>query len=69
MFLCRACAVELNTTTECLHNTAAERAITGTWVMDEVRMPVQKGNRVLQVYEVYEYRTTQYDPQNGAAYL
>jgi hypothetical protein len=33
--------------------------------MDEVRMAVQKGYRVLHVYEVYEYRTTQYDPQLG----
>jgi hypothetical protein len=34
--------------------------------MDEVRMAVEKGYRVLQVYEVYEYRTTQYDPHLGS---
>jgi hypothetical protein len=63
--LCRTCAVELNRETECTHNTVAERALTGTCVMDEVRMAVESGYRVLQVYEVYEYRTTQYDPQLG----
>jgi hypothetical protein len=50
--LCRTCAVELNET-ECTHNTVAERALKGTWVMDEVRMAVEKCYRVLQVYEVY----------------
>jgi hypothetical protein len=32
----------------------AERALTGTWIMDEVRVAVQKGYRALQVYEFYE---------------
>jgi hypothetical protein len=33
--------------------------------MDEVRLAVQKGYRVLEVFEVYEYNVTQYDRQNG----
>jgi hypothetical protein len=63
--LCRTCAVELQSEIECTHNTVTERALTGTWVMDEARMAVEKGYRLLQVYEVYEYRCTQYDPQLG----
>jgi hypothetical protein len=43
----------------------AERALINTWVIDEVRLAVQKGYRVIEVYEVYEYKITQYDPQTG----
>jgi hypothetical protein len=35
----------------------------GTWVLDEVRLAVQKGYQVTVIYEVYEYEVTQYDPQ------
>jgi hypothetical protein len=33
--------------------------------MDEVRLAVQKGYQVIEVYEMYEYKVTQYDPQTG----
>ena len=33
----------------------SERARTGTWVADEVRLAVQKGYEVIEVFEVYEY--------------
>jgi hypothetical protein len=48
--------------TECTHTEVRETALTGTWVVDEVRLAVQKDYKVLEVYEVYEYQTTQYDP-------
>jgi hypothetical protein len=38
--LCRTCAMEMNTSIECTHQTAAERALIGSWVMDEVRLAV-----------------------------
>jgi G:T-mismatch repair DNA endonuclease (very short patch repair protein) len=63
--LCHTCAVDLNTSAECTHTSVAERALTGTWVMDEVRLAVQKGYQVIEVFEVYEYNVTQYDRQNG----
>jgi hypothetical protein len=63
--LCRTCATDLNTSTVCTHDTVAERAFVGTWVMDEVRLAVQKGYQVIEVYEVYEYKVTQYNPQKG----
>jgi len=38
-------------------NTAdEERALTGTWVLDEVRLAVEKCYKVLEIYEVYEYQ-------------
>jgi G:T-mismatch repair DNA endonuclease (very short patch repair protein) len=63
--LCRACAVEQNFKDECPHETVEERALTGTWVIDEVRMAVQKGYIVVEIFEIYEYEVTRYDPQTG----
>jgi hypothetical protein len=44
-------------TKECHHKTDEERALTGTCVIDEVRLAVQKGYRILEIHEVYEYVT------------
>jgi len=63
--LCRSCATECKTDGECAHETVAERALTGTWVIDEVRRAVQKGYEIVEIIEVYEYAVTQYDPQTG----
>jgi hypothetical protein len=49
--------------TECTHTTVKERALTGTWIADEVRRAFEKGYTVVNVYEVYEYMTTRYDRQ------
>jgi len=43
----------------------AERALTGTWVIDEVRMVVQKGYEFVEIIELYEYAVTQYDKADG----
>jgi hypothetical protein len=61
--LCRTCAVEQNRTAACTHDTVAERSLVGTWVLDEIRLAVQKGYRLVKVYEVYEYQVTRYDPE------
>jgi len=37
----------------------------GTWVLDEVRLAVEKGYRIIAVHEVYEYKVTRYDPASG----
>jgi hypothetical protein len=42
-----------------------ERALTTTWVVDEVRVAVQNGYNVLTIHEFYEYEVTQYDPKTG----
>ena len=59
--LCRTCVLTSNTG-ECRHKTDEERALTGTWVIDEVRLAVQKG-RILEIHEVYEYKVTRYDTE------
>jgi hypothetical protein len=57
--------LEQNTDSECTHESGQERAILGTWVVDEIRLTVQKGYQVLEVQEMYEYQVTQYDKQTG----
>jgi len=63
--LCRTCAFEQNMRGPCQHLSDAERAISGTWVLDEVRMAVSKGYRILEIHEMYEYAVTQYDADTG----
>ena len=43
------------------HFSDAERAISDTWVLDEIRLAVTKGYIVRKIHEVYEYVVTQYD--------
>ena len=50
------------------HETIAESVLTGTWVIVEVRLAVQKGYDIIEVFEVYEYDVTQYDPKTGLVY-
>jgi len=33
--------------------------------MDKVRLAVEKGYRILEIYEVYEYQVIQYNPERG----
>ncbi|KAG8238191.1 hypothetical protein J437_LFUL014067 [Ladona fulva] len=61
--LCRSCAAaEFQ---EFCGHSDDERSITGTWVSDEVKVAVREGYRVLKVHEVWQYRTTVYDPATG----
>ena len=62
--LCKTCATEQNTD-PCPHEAVADRALTATRVIDEIRLAVGKGYRVVEVLEVYEYKVTQYDPATG----
>jgi hypothetical protein len=63
--LCRSCVLQQNTSDVCGHVSDEERALTGTWVIDEMLLAVQKGYKILEIFEVYEYTVTQYDPQTG----
>jgi len=42
-----------------------DRALTRTWILDEVRLAVEKGYRIHEIYEVYEYQVTQYKRETG----
>ena len=64
-FIYGSCAIERNLSSDCTNETVAERTLTGTWALDEIRLAVKKGYKLVEVHELYEYRVTQYDPQTG----
>ncbi|XP_030757090.1 uncharacterized protein LOC115882961 [Sitophilus oryzae] len=47
---------------ECSHSDE-ERAINGTWVIDEVVKSVEKGYLILDIQEIWKYKVTQYNPE------
>lgn len=57
--LCRVCGEEMNQGV-CIH-TAEERALVGTWVVDEVIKAMEKGYEMMEVYEIWSYQTDQFD--------
>jgi len=63
--LCRSCVFERNISGECKHLRDDERALIGTWVLDEVRLAVENVYRFLDIYEVYEYQITQYNRETA----
>nr|CAI5858648.1 unnamed protein product [Callosobruchus analis] len=59
--LCRTCGENMNDS-ECSHN-VEERALLGTWVIDEVRKALEKGYEMMEIYEVWKYNVMeQYGP-------
>ncbi|KAG8238965.1 hypothetical protein J437_LFUL018820 [Ladona fulva] len=58
--LCRTC-LERNVQRSCPHEDEEDRAITGTWVTDEVKKAVQKGYAILAMHEIWNYSVTVYD--------
>jgi len=63
--LCRTCVQEHNANSECRHLGDAERCLEGTWVIEEVRLAVDKGYKILEILQVYENKITRYDPETG----
>jgi len=63
--LCSSCVFERNISGECKHLGDDERALTGTWVLDEVRLAVENSYRILEIFEVYDYQITQYIRETG----
>ena len=63
--LYRTCVHDHNAKIECQHRSNAERCLEGTWTIDEIRLAVDKGNKILEILEVYEYQVTWYDPETG----
>ncbi|XP_054287287.1 uncharacterized protein LOC129003084 [Macrosteles quadrilineatus] len=62
--LCRKCGEQLNQ--EDCHHSSEERALTGTWTMDEIRKAVDKGYVILDMYEMWEYKMATYE--NGGLF-
>jgi len=50
---------------QCQHFSDAERVISGTWVLDGLRVALTKGYKMMEIHEVYEYAVTQYDTISG----
>lgn len=63
--LCKTCAIQQNSNSDCTHETVLRER----WVMDEERLAVQKGYEVIQIFEVYEYKVTQYNRETGDGVL
>lgn len=51
---CFTCIKESNQN-ECDHENIFERALTGTWTTEEVRLALSKGYRILECYEVWHW--------------
>ncbi|XP_049826260.1 uncharacterized protein LOC126266399 [Aethina tumida] len=61
--LCNSCG-ESSQQRECCH-TEEERLFTGTWVIAEVVKALEKGYRIVEVFEVWTYETRQYNHAAG----
>ena len=61
--------MEQNMLGECQHFSGDERAISGTWVIPEIKLAVAKGYKILEIQEVYEYQVTQYNQETGVGGL
>ncbi|KAK5647986.1 hypothetical protein RI129_002878 [Pyrocoelia pectoralis] len=57
--LCRSCGESFNQ--EPCEHSDDERSLTGTWVIDEVRKAIEKGYKILETYEIWQYKTDQYN--------
>ncbi|XP_049823361.1 uncharacterized protein LOC109607458 [Aethina tumida] len=61
--LCNSCG-ESSQQRECCHS-EEERLFTGTWVIAEVLKALEKGYRIVEVFEVWTYETRQYNHAAG----
>ncbi|CAH0546857.1 unnamed protein product [Brassicogethes aeneus] len=57
--LCKTCVETMNQE-QCIH-TDDERKFTGTFVADELRKAISLNYKVLEIYEIWEYKVTQFD--------
>lgn len=58
--LCQTCGETMNYE-QCTHS-EDQRALTGTWVIDEILKSLEKGYKVLEIFEIWKYQTIQFDP-------
>lgn len=65
--LCSRCGVDQNND-DCDHNNDV-RAITGTWVSDELKLAVSKGYVIKRIHEIWNYETTEYDGRDGGLFV
>jgi DNA polymerase type B, organellar and viral len=59
--LCRTCAEIDNVVKACEH-TEFERALLGVWVACEIKLSLEFGYTIIEIFEIWKYETVQYDP-------
>ncbi|KAF4529511.1 hypothetical protein B566_EDAN014206 [Ephemera danica] len=64
--LCRSCA-EAENNGDCNHKDK-KRSFIGTYVIDEVVLALNKGYKVIDCFELYEYLLTQYNPETASGW-
>ena len=63
--LCRTCA-DMESKELYRHEDPTERRLTGTWCAPELQLALEKGYKIVEVHEVYQYPgTMQFDPETG----
>ena len=55
--LCRSCASELNVKTPCEHS-VRERSLTGVYCTPEIELALEKGYKILKVFEVWHFQAS-----------
>ncbi|XP_048514336.1 uncharacterized protein LOC125501750 [Athalia rosae] len=58
--LCRTCCENLEQN-GCRHSEEKQREFEGTWVSDELRKAVEKGYRILNILEIWQFQITSFD--------
>lgn len=48
---------------------SSERALTTTCVVDEVRVVLRHGSRLLRIHDFYEYEVRQYEPKTDEGHF
>lgn len=59
--LCRSCC-EQSFQRDCPHVHANERSFVGTWIASEVQVAVNHGYQILEMFEIWQYEITKFDP-------
>jgi hypothetical protein len=54
--LCKTCGQEINNDNEECNHAENERALEGTWVIDEVMKALEKGYKIMEIYEIWKYK-------------
>ncbi|KAK5638665.1 hypothetical protein RI129_012960 [Pyrocoelia pectoralis] len=64
--LCYSCAKGF-TQEEC-HHVIEDRAFVGTWVVDEIVKALANDYKIIEIYEIWNYETEQYDGKSGGLF-
>lgn len=59
--LCRKCAEEMDHSADST-DTEEQRALSGTWVIEEVVKAPEMGYTMIEIQEVWRYKTVSCDP-------